>query len=314
MLHYTAYYFCKPGLISFLCKKIKGSKTTHTPRGAEPSGGMNILIRPAKTRNLKLLILITFTLLVFAGVKLYDLARISRHSYITVSETPARHAALCQELGTEYKIDWFHLAAYFYAASEHENLPYPGREEIADLAAIAAEGDFLNYIKKMKGSKFAALTKIRAREIRIRQKFFSPEYTFPVGGEDFSFTNTWLAPRDGGSRQHLGTDIFASEGTPLVACTGGTIERKGWNRLGGNRIGLRGRDGLYYYYAHLSGFAPGIEEGTQVTKGTVIGYVGHSGNAVNTPDHLHFGMQTPWGDWINPYHLAVYWEILGDSS
>ena len=49
-------------------------------------------------------------------------------------------------------------------------------------------------------------------------------------------------------------------------------------------------NGFYTLYAHLSGFAPGMDVGTVVGRGQVIGYVGASGWAAGT--HLHFQMNT----------------------
>jgi len=104
----------------------------------------------------------------------------------------------------------------------------------------------------------------------------------PVAGPT-TFTNTWLAPRSGG-RQHKGVDMFADEGTPVVAPVAGDIEFAEDN-LGGLAFHLWGDDGNYYYGAHMSGYA-----GTsrRVRSGEVIGYVGRTGNAADSAAHLHF--------------------------
>jgi hypothetical protein len=104
----------------------------------------------------------------------------------------------------------------------------------------------------------------------------------PVTGPA-SFIDTWGAPRSGG-RQHQGVDIFAAAGTPVVAPVAGTAEQT-INELGGLSFRLWGDDGNFYYGAHLSAFAP---THGPVTAGTVLGYVGTSGNAQGTPPHLHF--------------------------
>lgn len=104
----------------------------------------------------------------------------------------------------------------------------------------------------------------------------------PVAGPT-SFTDTWLAPRPGG-RQHLGVDMFAAEGTPLVAPVSGQIELRD-NALGGLTFSLWGDDGNYYYGAHMSRYA---NVAGNVGAGTVVGYVGSTGDAVRTPPHLHF--------------------------
>ena len=104
----------------------------------------------------------------------------------------------------------------------------------------------------------------------------------PVAGAT-SFTDTWLAPRPGG-RRHLGVDMFARAGTPVVTPVPGVIERADGG-VGGLAFRLWGDDGTYYYGAHLS--RHGAISG-QVAAGTVLGYVGTSGNAAGTPPHLHF--------------------------
>jgi murein DD-endopeptidase MepM/ murein hydrolase activator NlpD len=62
--------------------------------------------------------------------------------------------------------------------------------------------------------------------------------------------------------------------------TGGSLSGNGWY--------LYLPDGTFYFYAHLSGFAPGLAEGDAVTKGQVIGYVGDTGNPGPGNYHLHF--------------------------
>ncbi len=120
-----------------------------------------------------------------------------------------------------------------------------------------------------------------------------------------TFTDTWGAPRPGG-RTHSGQDLFATYGQPLLAVAAGTITsaRTGAG-LGGTILWLETDDGQAWYYAHLSGFAPGIEQGVRVLQGQVIGYNGNTGNAATTPPHLHIqwrpaGRHTPD---VNPYPL-----------
>lgn len=119
----------------------------------------------------------------------------------------------------------------------------------------------------------------------------------PVAGS-VSFTDTWGASRSGG-RAHKGTDMMAASGTPTVAPVSGTVEHRS-SSLGGLSWYVHGDDGTTYYGTHLSGYE---NEGVGwVAAGTVIGYVGQSGNA-GTP-HLHFEVQ-PGGSSINPYPLVA---------
>ena len=132
----------------------------------------------------------------------------------------------------------------------------------------------------------------------------------PVEGVTMSqVSDTWGAARSEG-RTHEGTDIFAPAGTPIYSATPGYVYRIGTNPYGGNVVTVVGGAGVRYYYAHLSAFAEGLEEGQYVTTDTVLGYVGNTGNAATTPPHLHFGVYPgPYEtcEWQaeNPYSLLV---------
>lgn len=106
---------------------------------------------------------------------------------------------------------------------------------------------------------------------------------FPVAGRS-QFADTWGAARDQ-QRQHEGTDIFAAEGTPVLAVNDG-MARKGNDSLGGQVATLTDADARYYY-AHLSGWEG--EFPRKVKAGDVLGYVGTTGNAAGKSPHLHFG-------------------------
>lgn len=93
-----------------------------------------------------------------------------------------------------------------------------------------------------------------------------------------------------GSREALGgSDLFAPEGTPVVAMAPGKVQWASNDSLGGHNVGVLGDDGLTYYYAHFKN-APRVKTGDRVGAGTQIGDVGRSGNAANTPPHLHIGI------------------------
>src|SRR5262245_29191073 len=76
-------------------------------------------------------------------------------------------------------------------------------------------------------------------------------------------------------------------GTPIVAIESGTLDRVGWNRLGGWRLWIKGFSGTNYYYAHMSAYAPGLHQGTLVLAGQYLGRVGNTGDAQGGPTHLH---------------------------
>jgi murein DD-endopeptidase MepM/ murein hydrolase activator NlpD len=112
-------------------------------------------------------------------------------------------------------------------------------------------------------------------------------------------SDTWGAPR-GRNRHHEGIDIFAPRNTPVLSSTEGIVLFTGWNRLGGRVITILGPGGYRHYYAHLE--RPGSQTiGDLVSIGDTVGYVGDSGNARETPTHLHYGIYRPEGRAVNPY-------------
>jgi murein DD-endopeptidase MepM/ murein hydrolase activator NlpD len=113
--------------------------------------------------------------------------------------------------------------------------------------------------------------------------------------------NTWHAPR-GDDRLHEGQDIFAPKGTPVLSATTGYVVKIGEDNLGGHTVSVVGDGGRKYYYAHLDCYASHLEVGDYVTRKTVLGYVGTTGNADGTPAHLHFGVYTTDGA-IDPLPL-----------
>ncbi|PKR78097.1 peptidase M23 [Halalkalibacillus sediminis] len=144
------------------------------------------------------------------------------------------------------------------------------------------------------------------------------ERAFPIPKhQQYSYRSTWGDRRGfGGNRIHEGTDLFAHYGTPVRSVSYGIVEIKGWNRFGGWRIGIRDMYNIYHYYAHLNGFADGIEEGSFVKPGDLIGSVGASGygpegTAGKFPPHLHYGMYKDNGknEWAyDPYPYLKRWE------
>lgn len=115
-----------------------------------------------------------------------------------------------------------------------------------------------------------------------------------------ALVDTWGGARSGG-RRHEGIDIFAKRGTAVTSATEGIVMRVGSNRLGGQVVWVLGPGGQRHYYAHLDSYAD-IAGGQRVRPGTILGYVGTSGNAAGTPPHLHYGIYETGGA-INPYPL-----------
>ena len=121
------------------------------------------------------------------------------------------------------------------------------------------------------------------------------DFVCPVQGP-VAFSDTWGAPRSGG-RAHKGVDMLAPRGTPVVAPVAGVVSHRG-NSIGGLSFHLSGDNGHYYYGTHLDSYA-NVGAG-HVAAGTVVGYVGDTGNARGTP-HLHFEIHPNGGAAVNPY-------------
>jgi Peptidase family M23 len=126
------------------------------------------------------------------------------------------------------------------------------------------------------------------RPLKITPALGLREYVFPVAGRA-SFWDSYGAFRaDVAGNWHHGDDIFANVGTPVVAVANGTLNRVGWEPIGGWRLWVRDRKRNEFYYAHLSGYSPQALHSKRVRAGEVLGFVGNTGDAFTTPFHLHF--------------------------
>ena len=162
---------------------------------------------------------------------------------------------------------------------------------------------------------------------KVWKKVYGLKAFSPIArGFDYSDYDDFGSSRSYGyKRQHLGHDMMGQIGTPIIAVESGYVEALGWNQYGGWRIGIRSFDGKrYYYYAHLRQnfpYALSLEEGSLVTAGDVIGYMGHTGystkentNNIDTV-HLHWGLQLIFDEsqkegnneiWIDCYALSRF--------
>lgn len=125
-------------------------------------------------------------------------------------------------------------------------------------------------------------------------------------------SDTYTQARSGG-RVHNAIDILAPRGTPVVAAVDGSIRKLFTSAAGGITIyQFDVREERVYYYAHLDAYAAGLGEGLFVKAGTIIGYVGSTGNAPAGTPHLHFAIEVlpPTKEWwkgepVNPYPLLT---------
>jgi murein DD-endopeptidase MepM/ murein hydrolase activator NlpD len=115
------------------------------------------------------------------------------------------------------------------------------------------------------------------------------------------FTNRRWHPVLHRYKAHLGTDFGARRGTPILAAADGKVIFSGWMRGYGNVIKIQHDDGYVTLYAHQS--RRKAQEGEEVEKGQVIGFVGSTGRS--TGPHLHFGLYKN-GRAINPMRLIKF--------
>jgi peptidoglycan LD-endopeptidase LytH len=142
------------------------------------------------------------------------------------------------------------------------------------------------------------LTRLWERQLMVPVEGFTPRM----------LRDNYTAGR-GAGKIHGALDILAPRSTPVLAAADHVIGRLFEGPVGGIVIYAYDEDGQFvYYYAHLERYRRGLAIGDRVAKGSVIGYVGTTGNApANTP-HLHFqvmkrGRGRAWWDGppINPY-------------
>lgn len=130
---------------------------------------------------------------------------------------------------------------------------------------------------------------------------------------------------------HEGNDIKAAKMTPVLAANSGRVT---WAPIPepsyGYMLWVDGDDGYKYSYIHLNNdtpgtddgnggpenaYGPGVRQGSRVTRGQVIGYVGDSGNAEGMQSHLHFEIRLADDTPINPYLslLAAQGEVISTT-
>ncbi len=122
-----------------------------------------------------------------------------------------------------------------------------------------------------------------------------------------------------GNSTHHAIDIFGAFDLEIVATRDGTVPQSWWIRRSGRRedrngVGLEGdtdggnyvmiqdADGYFHYYAHLSS-RPLAKPGQRIRAGQLIGYLGDTGRARTTCQHLHYQVSQRNGgiSFFNPY-------------
>jgi murein DD-endopeptidase MepM/ murein hydrolase activator NlpD len=141
--------------------------------------------------------------------------------------------------------------------------------------------------------------------------------------------DTFYQSRGEGERIHEATDIMAPRGTPVLAMDDGIIKKLFNSKPGGLTIYLFDSSNAYcFYYAHLDRYAEGLKEGMFVKRGTVIGYVGSTGNADLNAPHLHLAIleltEFPFDllatfeghriDSVRPRRFHVVWNVISEKT
>lgn len=182
---------------------------------------------------------------------------------------------------------------YLFSAmdTEYEEL----RAEFAEQERIKAEQERLRRLTELARLAGAAAGAPANQTAGFVCLFDSP----------YRFVNDWGNARSGG-RTHKGTDVVAAYGQNVKAVANGTVLKRN-SDLGGISLWLDADNGTSYYYAHLSGYADGLSDGSRVGVGQVIAYNGDSGNAKGGVPHVHFQIH-PGGRGnipVNPYPTLV---------
>jgi murein DD-endopeptidase MepM/ murein hydrolase activator NlpD len=154
------------------------------------------------------------------------------------------------------------------------------------------------------GADKPAKPKVSPEERLARGRFVFPVYGDVRCADDFG------AVRQIGA--HEGNDCFAAFGSPVLAVADGTLNRVGTLPISGNRLWLKTKRGDAFFYAHLSAFAPDAVSGREVKAGTLLGFVGNTGDAEPTPPHVHFEIHPGDKDAIDPHAILQAWQDRGE--
>jgi murein DD-endopeptidase MepM/ murein hydrolase activator NlpD len=106
----------------------------------------------------------------------------------------------------------------------------------------------------------------------------------------------------GYTKMHTGVDWAAPMGTPIFASGTGTVEKAGWEGGYGKYIRIKHNNGYETAYGHMTAFARGMQPGTRVRQGQVIGFVGSTG--LSTGAHVHYEILVN-GRFVDPMRIKL---------
>lgn len=122
----------------------------------------------------------------------------------------------------------------------------------------------------------------------------------PIGRISSNFTYSRLHPILGTRRPHLGVDLAAPSGSPVMASADGRIIAMGNSGGFGKLIVVAHGNDYKTYYGHLAAFNKSLHVGSIVRQKQIIGYVGSTGLA--TGPHLDYRLQYR-GVFKNPFAI-----------
>ena len=122
----------------------------------------------------------------------------------------------------------------------------------------------------------------------------------PIGRVTSRFSFHRKHPISGVVRPHLGVDLAAPVGTPIMAAADGKVVFAGIKGGFGKLVILQHGNGYRTHYGHLSRFAKNLKKGKYVEQKEIIGYVGSTG--VSTGPHLDYRLQEN-GIFKNPFAM-----------
>ncbi len=285
-----------------------------------------------------------------AGQTIQTATTVTGEDYIKWVDFNVSYEALCRAYEwdvdtyeTSHHVNWIELLAYTAARTggEFEKKALTILEETAEklcegettIEELTKDMQYYSYYEEAYTAVLGGMVGEYEAEVEDEngnlnfQKKYGLKAYFPLArGFDYSHYDDFGVSRSYGyKRKHLGHDMMGLVGTPIIAIESGYVEALGWNQYGGWRVGIRSFDGKrYYYYAHLRQnypFAEHLEEGSIVTAGDVIGYMGHTGYStqenVNNIEvtHLHWGLELIFNEerreegyeiWIDVYPLTRF--------
>ena len=220
------------------------------------------------------------------------------------------------------RLSWRECAALYYVFQDDmlsklaDSFPLEWEGSVASGVSIRRQNPTFDYIIQ-KGTHDEQVEAILALDYfntvynddgttaPIEEHVFSKEYlatvAHPVPGG--LIKNGWYDPRSRKTRLHVGTDIKRRSKTPILAATDGVVKYIGYLPIPGYYVIIEDPYGFVYHYYHMFEFATFVKEGDSVKQGQQIGIVGSTGNSVAY--HLHLGLVSPEGKYLNPYDLFV---------